>query len=531
MTSAAARPISGAHLAWLEARGLDPERVVAMGLYSAKRNTTGDSAEPVPHASGEILVFPYFDGGREVNAKFRAPQKKFSQRPKARKTFWNADVLDDPALSDGRHPLVITEGELDAIAAIQAGHPWSVSVPDGAPADRDANGRPIKMKPDSEIDPDNDAKYDYLVNNWQRLEQVKRIILATDGDGPGERLRDELARRIGRVRCYFVEYPRDEVVSDTDRDDRPIKRAAKDLNEVLQFFGADEALRILQDAKPYPVKGLFKLSQYPDLPPIPTFSLGWPILDQHLKIFAGEFMVVSGIPGHGKSTWALNVLANLAESYGWSSAIFSPEMRTVPHLRDKLRKIRLRKMPLDLEWQETAEADQWIDKHFVFIDADPTGREDEEEPTLEWVIGRARDAVVRDGIRILLVDPWNEIEHAKDRGESMADYIGRGIRALKRFGQQYGVAVIVVVHPTKEVGKEGKARQPTLYDCADSAHWFNKPDHGVIIFRPDEGDQSVIRVAKVRFDETGEKGSVRLRFDRYSSRFETLDGSTGDGLD
>ena len=36
-------------------------------------------------------------------------------------------------------------------------------------------------------------------------------------------------------------------------------------------------------------------------------------------------------------------------------------------------------------------------------------------------------------------------------------------------------------------------------------------------------DEAVLRVAKVRFEESGEKGEIRLRFDRQRSRFETLE--------
>ena len=36
-------------------------------------------------------------------------------------------------------------------------------------------------------------------------------------------------------------------------------------------------------------------------------------------------------------------------------------------------------------------------------------------------------------------------------------------------------------------------------------------------------DEAVLRVAKVRFEESGEKGEIRLRFDRQTSRFETLE--------
>ena len=36
-------------------------------------------------------------------------------------------------------------------------------------------------------------------------------------------------------------------------------------------------------------------------------------------------------------------------------------------------------------------------------------------------------------------------------------------------------------------------------------------------------DEAVLRVAKVRFEESGEKGQIRLRFDRQTGRFETLE--------
>jgi twinkle protein len=159
----------------------------------------------------------------------------------------------------------------------------------------------------------------------------------------------------------------------------------------------------------------------------------------------------------------------------------------------------------------------------VFIDADPSGRDDDDYD-LDWLLDRATDAVLRDAIRVLVIDPWNEIEHARRRDETTTDYIGRCIRALKRFARLYDVVVIIVAHPTKEVGRNGESRPPTLYDVEGSAHWFNKPDHGIIIDGPNpDADEGVIRVAKVRFEETGEKGVVRMRFDRASARFLLLD--------
>jgi twinkle protein len=84
---------------------------------------------------------------------------------------------------------------------------------------------------------------------------------------------------------------------------------------------------------------------------------------------------------------------------------------------------------------------------------------------------------------------------------------------------------MILIHPTKEIGRDGRARAPTPYDADGSAQWFNKADHFLIVHRDnDAADEALVRVAKVKFDGTGKKGAVRLAFDQASSRFNTLDG-------
>ena len=68
--------------------------------------------------------------GVVVAEKYRTPDNRFWQRPGGRRTFWNADVLDDPALAVGQYPLIITEGEIDALTAIDCGFPLA-QVPTG----------------------------------------------------------------------------------------------------------------------------------------------------------------------------------------------------------------------------------------------------------------------------------------------------------------------------------------------------------------------------------------------------------------
>ncbi|WP_158811082.1 toprim domain-containing protein, partial [Beijerinckia sp. L45] len=259
---------------WLERREISVEVAVAMGLYSARREADGsDNVVVVADPDGPILAFPFIEGGAEVATKYRGKprtdgSKVFWQRKGGKKTFFNADVLSDPALSKGTDPLVIVEGEPDCLAVLTAGHPFVVSVPDGAPADRDSNGKRLAPVPESAdgIDPDNDEKFAYIANNWDRLKNIKHIVLFTDGDGPGDRLRDELVRRLGRVRCSFVRYP-------------DLGGKKPDANEVLIQHGPAAVMAMIADAAPFPLKGIFRLSDFPVQERPKTISTGWGRLD------------------------------------------------------------------------------------------------------------------------------------------------------------------------------------------------------------------------------------------------------------
>src|SRR5689334_23274902 len=120
-------------LKWFEGRGIEPETVANTGIYSGTRQGTG---EVVADPQGEIIVFPFIRNGHVVGEKYRGAHKKFWQKPGGTKTFYNADVLSDPALRNGSASLIITEGEPDLLTALQCGFPHTVSVPDGAPPER-----------------------------------------------------------------------------------------------------------------------------------------------------------------------------------------------------------------------------------------------------------------------------------------------------------------------------------------------------------------------------------------------------------
>ena len=500
---------------WLERRAISLDVAVAMGIYTGKRAPDGVDGEVVPDPGGDIIAFPFKEQGEEVATKYRGRprsdgSKVFWQRKGGRKTFFNADVLDDPALANG-DALVIVEGEPDCLAVLTAGHPFVVSVPDGAPADRDAKGNKLAPVPETAegIDPNDDEKFAYIASNWERLRHVRRFVIFTDDDGPGRRLRDELVRRLGRVRCSFVRYP-------------DLGGKKPDANEVLLQHGAGAILDMIASASPFPIKGIFTLSDFPEQERPKTISTGWGRLDLpasagmcSVMLATGMFMVVIGKPGSGKSTWTLQLVANIAKAQGWTIGLASFEVLPVPFVRDILRTHHTGCGRKHWRPEQRRLADVWINDHFVFFHVDP--RTDESEQTVEWLIEKAEEAVIRHGIKALVVDPWNEFEHARGSGETETQYTARVIKRLKRFAQTFDVLVIVVIHPTKNGGAK-PAEDIGLYDADGSAHWANKADIGIAIEREDGagGEQGIVRVhgRKFRFSDLGQRGTTEFSFDR-----------------
>lgn len=496
-----------AALKFFSSRQIEPETAARFGIYTAEKN--GD--EIIPDPNGKIIAFPFTRKGKDYAEKYRAPDesgrhKRMWQRKGSQSIFWNVDVLDDPALEDANNPLIICEGEPDALTAIDCGYPLTVSVPAGAPPekeDEDSQDEPLTIEQEK-----NGGKFQFLWKSRNQLKKIKRFIIAVDNDGPGQRLASELVRRLSAGRCLFVTYPEN----------------CKDLNDVRVKHGIEAVHDVIKNAKPYPVKGLYRLSDYPDVGEPVSYGTGWASVDEYLKLWLGEFMIVTGIPGHGKSTWALQLCSNMIRKHFWKVCVASFEIPTVPYLRDKLRAGFIGHTKAAWSGEDLVRADRWINKNWVFIDYDP--RTDDDDIDLDWVLDKATEAVFRDGINVLLVDPWNEIEHRRRKEETQTDYVGRAIRSLKRFARSYNVVVIVIAHPTKEVGREGKARTPTLYDIEGSAHWYNKPDHGVVIDIPDpDANETIVHIKKVRFRNTGKRGQVRMAFNTHNETFSEIDMS------
>ena len=217
--------------------------------------------------------------------------------------------------------------------------------------------------------------------------------------------------------------------------------------------------------------GYFSLADLPQRPSVSsqTLSTGWPELDEIWQPYPGQFTVCTGIAGHGKSTFLLNVVCNLARLHDARSFLYVPENGS--HVRDKLNAI----------WGRQPGFDRFMSEQ-CFVQSALPEEYDNEAKTLPWVLDRAVVAVDRDRVDILLIDPWNELERAKPKDMLLSDYIGQCLMWLKQFCRSKSIAVILVAHPTKAVTENG-GQIPLLSDIEGSMNWYNKCDNGLIVVR------------------------------------------------
>lgn len=234
--------------------------------------------------------------------------------------------------------------------------------------------------------------------------------------------------------------------------------------------------------------GYYSLADLPQRESISKSSVGtgWWEMDQLLRLYEGQFIVLSGAAGSGKSTFMFNLVCNVAIEIGLRTFLYVPE-------NEGFVCTTLKDIWGDRRGFEYFQAEQCFIQSSVPLNAQDPPR------TLDWILHKAATAIQRDAVGLVVIDPWNEIEHAKAKDVSMPDFIGSCIMEVKTFCRYFGVTVIMVAHPTKSAIAEG--RVPGLYDIDGSAHWANKADNGLIVAR--DAEKPIARVISRKVRERG----------------------------
>ena len=410
---------------------------------------------------------------------------------------WGWDDLDNECA-------ILVNNPLDRLAYIQAGYSSVACLPEG-------------LDPQS---PDH-KNWDFLLHVEEKINAVERFILSFEDNEAGYALENEIGRRFGKEKCFRVRWQ-----DQLEESDRPVSAI-----RILKEIGSMALQDAIEDPSPFPVNGVYELSDVEDrFEALYEFGMpggattGWPSLDSHYTVAPGQWTLVTGIPGHGKSSFLDALLINLAKLHDWKIGLFSPENQPIErHYAGLIEKASGK--PFNAKKGNKISPDEkdmwkaWVNKHFKIILPD----DDASSWSVDGVLSLAKVLVFRYGIKGLVLDPWNELEHSRPAFMSETEHISAALTKIRRFAKNYGVHIWIVAHPTKlEPRADGKYPVPTPYSVAGGAHWRNKADNSITVYRnvgEEDDDISDIHIQKIRFKEIGQVGMISLRGDRLSGQY------------
>lgn len=417
---------------------------------------TLDAYQVVADASGNIL-FPFFVEGELVYAKYRHPRPVTKGERKEWQQVGARPVLFGMDLCEPGKPLIITEGQIDALSLYEAGIRNVVSVPCGC------------------------ENLDWVEPCWEWMEAFDKIILFGDNDPPGKKMIRTLAARIGEDRCLVVEdYP----------------SGCKDANDILQREGADSLKEALASAKEPPIRGVVDLAdvEYVDPTTVPRIKTMVPALDESINgLEEGAITVFTGESGNGKSTLCGLLLLNAIEQ-GHTVCAFSGELSEVKFqewinlqcagsewITLKYDSVKGKNVPVVYPPAQQRIKEWYKGKFFLFSST--------EEPTssiADSILQVFTMCARRRGCKLFLVDNIMTalLDSTDEENRAQARFIG----SLKRFAVRYGVHVLVVAHPRKT-----KAGTPiTKDDVGGNKMITNLASNAIVVEKPD------LRVIKAR---------------------------------
>ena len=214
----------------------------------------------------QAYTFKSYDEYNElINIAYRSGDKLFAQEADCKLIMYGAWHVNP------KEPLILTEGQFDAMTVWQSGYKNVVSLPAGA------------------------ANRKYIEENYDFLEKFPELIFWIDNDEPGKKAASNLKEK----------FP-DTMIK--------IHKECNDANETLIKFGESEVKRFLDELPPLPsgIKAIseanYDAGEVADSERIET---GFRDFDEFVKDWRmQQLTVIFGRDNEGKSTWISQLVAH-----------------------------------------------------------------------------------------------------------------------------------------------------------------------------------------------------------------------------
>ena len=434
------------------------------------------------------ICFNYYLNDELINVKYRDGKKNFKLYKGAEKIFYNIDQIRT------EKECIIVEGEFDALSFGEAGVNNVVSVPNGFTAKGNVN-------------------LDYLDDYYDYFENKEKIYIAVDNDEAGINGQKELIRRLGSEKCYLVDF-----------------KDCKDSNEYLIKYGVAKLRQTLTDAKEIPLEDVETLKDYEDelddffINGCPKgYETGIRDLDNIYTIEDGQYTVITGTPGSGKSELVDAMCIGYAFKYKFKTAFCSPENKPNLNHTSKIVKKVLGEVPTDMKNKNYLASKEFINDYFHHISF-------EDGNDLEKILKKFGELVKRKGIKVFVIDPFNKVR-LKGASGNINEYTNEYLNLIDIFCKKYKCLVYLVMHPVKMAKEEGKDTymMPTAYNIKGGGEVFDMSYHILGIVRDKEKGLVRVHTLKIKFQHLGESDKdCWLAWNPRSGRYNDIDWNPED---
>lgn len=399
------------------------------------------------HGNG---VFNFYDTNDVLTMVKYRPAKTIDKSSKTPKTWCQSGADTAPLLFNMNRvntskPLLICEGETDCASAIEAGYLNTVSVPLGA------------------------NNLHWIEENWDWLDEFESIIIWSDNDAAGQKMRKDCIYRLGTWRTKYIVTPN--YFEKTDGKRIPLK----DVNDCLQIGGKEFVLKLISDAKDVPVKSVVDYSDIEelDISQMDGVVTGIKPLDNELlKIFYGTLTVLSGRPGSGKTSIIDQTIARTIDA-GNPVFLFSKEMPERMSANWFNTIIAGRR---NMEERTTKDGRKYYivpsstqKKMQSFYSKKLLIYKDDEPNDVDSVLKSAEECVRKYGAKLIVLDNLMMLDlqcNESDKNTAQTNLIN----ALIKFASKFNVAVVLIAHPKKTADSNSDIE---MYDISGSSNIIN----------------------------------------------------------